>query len=199
MDIKTILNLLAEHKLTADELLLVYLTYIARDEEGGHIEYFNQWFENGGNKQLRSLFESLKEKGIIHKDYITDSWDPNQIEFNKYFLKSWLKHSLQMGQELLDTYPSFLYINGKYAPLKDVSKRFSSLDEFFFFYSTQIGHNPKNHEKVMEILNWAKENGFITFGILSFVISNQWKALQELRDNPELIPVARSVDINEIG
>lgn len=58
-----------------------------------------------------------------------------------------------MGQELLDAYPSFLYINGKYAPLKDISKRFSSLDEFFFFYSTQIGHNPKNHEKVMEILN----------------------------------------------
>jgi hypothetical protein len=44
----------------------------------------------------------------------------------------------------------------------------------------------------MEILNWAKENGFITFGILSFVISNQWKALQELRDNPELVPIAQT-------
>ena len=199
MEIKTILNLLATYHLTADELLLIYLTYIARDEEGAHKEYFDQWFENGGNKQLRNLFESLKEKGIIHKNYNTNIWDPNQIEFNKTFIKSWAKNSLEMGQELFEAYPSFINIQGRYAPLKDVSKRFSSLDEFFFFYSTQINHNPEKHKNVMEILDWAKENGFITFGILSFVVSNQWKSLQELRDNPELIPIARSIDINEIG
>ena len=78
-----------------------------------------------------------------------------------------------MGKELFDAYPSFININGKYAPLKDISKRFSSLDEFFFFYSTQIGHNIEKHKEVMEILKWAKDNGHLNFGILSFVISNQ--------------------------
>lgn len=187
------------YHITADELLLIYLTFIARDEEGTHIEYFNQWFNNGGAEQLRSLFESLKNKGIIHKNYNTNSWDPNEIEFNKNFIKSWTKNSLQMGQELFNAYPPFLLIQGKYAPLKDISKRFSSLDEFFFFYSTQISHNPEKHREVMDILQWAKDNNFITFGLLSFVISNQWNALKELRDNPDIAPIAQSYDIYENG
>jgi hypothetical protein len=64
-------------------------------------------------------------------------------------------------------------INGKYAPLKDISKRFASLDDFYFFYSSQIGHNPAKHKEVMDILDWAKLNNHLNFGILNFVISNQ--------------------------
>lgn len=57
-----------------------------------------------------------------------------------------------MGEELFSTYPSFMNIQGKQVILRDISKRFSSLDEFFFFYSTQIGHNPEKHQEIMEIL-----------------------------------------------
>lgn len=188
---------MATYKLTADELLLIYLTFMARDEEGCHKEFFNQWFENGGSSQLRNLFESLKSKNIIHKNYITDTWDPNQIEFNKNFLKSWTKNSLQMGQELFDAYPPFINIKGTYYPLRDPAKKFSSLDDFFFFYSTQIGHNPEKHKEVMDILSWAKDNGLINFGILSFVVNNQWKSLKELRDNPEIAPIGSSYDVYE--
>jgi len=78
-----------------------------------------------------------------------------------------------MGQELFDAYPPFVNIKGNYMTLKDVSKRFSSLDDFFFFYGTQIGHNPEKHKEVMDILNWAKENNYINFGILNFTISRQ--------------------------
>ena len=65
---------------------MIYLTFLARDEEG-HPEYFAKWFNNGGSKQLREIFESLKTKGIIHKDYNPSSYDPNAIEFNKNFIK----------------------------------------------------------------------------------------------------------------
>lgn len=182
---------MATYNLTADELLLVYLTFLARDEEG-HPEYFEQWFSNGGKERLRDLFESLKSKKLIHKDFNPSSYVPNEIEFNKTFLKSWTKNSLKMGEELFSAYPSFMNIQGKYVPLRDISKRFSSLDEFFFFYSTQIGHNPEKHKEVMDILTWAKENNFVSFGILNFVISNQWIALKELRDNPEMVPVSQN-------
>lgn len=100
-----------------------------------------------------------------------------------------------MGQELLNAYPSFLNIQGKYVPLKDVSKRFASLDEFFNFYATQIGSNPEKHKEVMEILNWAKENNLLNFGILNFVISNQWNNLKELRDNPEMVKTVDNICI----
>ena len=182
---------MATYHLTADELLLVYLTFIARDEEG-HEEYFSQWFNNGGKDRLRDLFNSLKEKGIIHKNYNPDTYNPNQIEFNKNFIKSWTKNSLEMGEELFSAYPSFININGKYIPLKDVSKRFSSLDEFFFFYSSQIGHNPEKHKEIMDILEWSNSNGYLNCGILSFVISRQWDSYQQLRDNPELAPISQN-------
>jgi len=188
---------MAVYNLTADELLLIYLTFLARDEEG-HPEFFTQWFKNGGQSKLRDLFNSLKEKRIILKDYNPESYIPNEIEFNKTFLKSWIKNSLQMGKELFEAYPPFLNINGKFAPLRDISKRFSSLDDFFFFYSTEIGNNPEKHKEIMEILNWSKENGYLNFGILSFVISHQWESLKILRDNPEIAPISQnSIYIDE--
>jgi hypothetical protein len=42
----------------------------------------------------------------------------------------------------------------------------------------------------MDILNWAKLNNHLNFGILNFVISNQWEMLKELRENPDLIPIS---------
>ena len=107
MEINTILNLLITHNLTADELLVVYLTFLARDEEG-HPEYFAKWFNNGGSTQLRNIFESLKKKGIIKKDYNPSTYDPNAIDFNKNFLKSWIKNSGELGAELFDAYPPFI-------------------------------------------------------------------------------------------
>lgn len=183
---------MSTYNLTADELLLIYVTFLARDEEGAHEEYFHKWFTNGGAQKLRTLFNSLKEKGFIHKSYETNEYIPNEIEFNKTFIKSWLKNSLEMGQELFDAYPPFVNIKGNYMTLKDVSKRFSSLDDFFFFYGTQIGHNPEKHKEVMDILNWAKENNYINFGILNFTISRQWENLKQLRDNPELAPISQT-------
>jgi hypothetical protein len=38
------------------------------------------------------------------------------------------------------------------ASLKDVSKKFDSLENFFFFYSVQIGHDPVKHEEILDIL-----------------------------------------------
>ena len=87
LEINTILNLLITYDITIEELLVIYLTFLARDEEG-HPEYFAKWFQNGGNTRLRQVFESLKEKGIILKDYNPDTYDPNDIQFNKNFLKS---------------------------------------------------------------------------------------------------------------
>lgn len=183
---------MATYRIDANEFLLVYLTMLARDEEGGHIEYFSQWFNDGGKEKLRDLFNSLKDKGCIRKEYNPDVYEPNEIEFNKNFIKSWFKYSGKMGEELFNAYPGFMNIQGRYVPLKDISKKFNTLDEFFFFYGTQIGHNEAKHVEVMEILEWAKDNGHITFGLCNFVIGHQWEALRELRDNPELVPISQT-------
>ncbi len=128
------------------------------------------------------MFNSIKAKGLIHKDYNPESYVPDDIEFNKTFEKSWLKTTMELGQELFDEYPPFLYIGGKMMPIKNIAKRFGSLEEFFFFYSSQIKHNPEKHAEIMELLKWGKENNRITFGICEFVISHKWEELRLLKE-----------------
>lgn len=70
-----------------------------------------------------------------------------------------------MGQELFEAYPPFLSSNGKLLPLRNIAKKFNTLDEFFFAYSSAIKHNPEKHKEVMELLEWGKEHGKICYGI----------------------------------
>lgn len=78
-----------------------------------------------------------------------------------------------MGQELFEAYPPFLSSNGKLLPLRNIAKKFNTLDEFFFAYSSAIKHNPEKHKEVMELLEWGKENGKICYGICEFIISQK--------------------------
>ena len=193
MDLNTILNIMAEYNLTAEELLLVYVTYIAREENGNNIASFNKWFNNGGKDRLRDLFNSLKSKGVILKSYNTDNYVCNDIEFNKNFLKRFFKESGFMGQELFNTYPKVIEINGKIIPLRDPAKKFNSLDEFYFWYSSQIRHNPDKHKEVMDILKWGIDNNYINFTLTNFVGNHQWEMLQELKDDPNRIKIANNI------
>lgn len=194
MELNTILNLMCNYNLSADELLLIYLTFLARDEEN-HTEYFAKWFSNGGKDKLKTLFESLKEKGIIHKNYNPETYIPNEIEFNKTFLKSWVKNSGELGKELFDAYEPFLYVQGKNVSLKNIAKKFYSLDEFFFFYSVQIGHSVEKHKEVMELLDWAKKNKQIKYGILEFCASHKWEELKYLKEHRLEGEIASTFDV----
>lgn len=186
MDIKTVLNIMGHWNLTADEALLIWLTLAARDEEG-HPEYFNQWYNGGGKERLKDLFQSLKDKGFIHKNYDPDGYNPNDIEFNASMIKAWWKYSNALGQEFLSAYPSFANINGRLCPLKDITKsKCTSLDEFFFFYSSQIGHNVQRHKEIIDLIQWGKQNNYPFGNVAAFVASNGWTLIKELRDNPNL-------------
>ncbi len=78
-----------------------------------------------------------------------------------------------MGYELFETYPAFVQSGTKLLPLRNISKRFCSLEEFFFHYSTLIGHSAEKHSEIIELLKWGKENGHITYGLLEFCASRK--------------------------
>ena len=186
---------MSDWKLSADELLLIWLTLYARDEEN-HAEYFNKWFDDcSGKEQLKTLFESLKTKGVILKNYNPESYIPNQIEFNKHFLNNYYKQSGVLGKELFDNYEPFIRINGKMASLKNISKKFYTLEEFYFYYSSQIGHNVKKHQEIMDILNWAKDNNLVKVSILEFVASHKWNEFKTMKDEGWQPDIATSYDV----
>ena len=186
LDLNTILNIMSKWQLTADEVLLIYLTFIAQTENGNPEEnrsYFVKWYNNGGKERLRSLFESLKLKGIIKKNYNPVSYDPDEIEFNQNFIKQYFKLTGELGQELMDHYPSTLYINGKTVSLKNISKRFKDLQDFYFWYSSTIGHSINKHREILEILEWAKMNDLIHIPVIEFIASHKWDEFKELKQS----------------
>lgn len=185
MELDTILNIMAKYQLTADEILLIYLTFISQTENGNpeeHRVYFSRWYENGGKERLRNLFNSLKTKGIIKKNYNPDTYDPDEIEFNQNFIKQYYKLTGELGQELMNAYPSTLYLNGKIVSLKNISKRFKDLHEFYFWYASTIGHSISKHNEILNILEWAKMNDLIHIPIVEFVASCKWNEFKEMKD-----------------
>ena len=102
-----------------------------------------------------------------------------------------------MGQELFEAYPPFLSSNGKLLPLRNIAKKFNTLDEFFFAYSSAIKHNPEKHKEVMESLEWGKENGKICYGICEFIISQKWIELAYLKEHPQEGEIESSFNVYE--
>lgn len=186
MNLDTILNIMTEYKLTADEVMLVYLTFISQSENSQSEKgtyYFKKWYDGGGESRLKELFKSLKEKGVIKKNYCPTAYIPDEIEFNMNFVKKWFKYSGELGQELFNKYPAYLPVHGKLIPLRNISKKFHSLDAFYFHYATTIGHNPSKHKEIMELLEWGKENNLISYSLVEFVASEKWLDLKELKEN----------------
>lgn len=176
---------MAKHGLTADELLLVYLTFIAQTENGDierNTVYFKKWYDNGGQERLRSLFDSLKEKNVIKKNYNPSTYNPDEIEFNQNFIKSYFKLTGELGKELWSAYPDNLYINGKVVSLKNISKKFLTLDEAWFFYASSIGHSIEKHNKVLELLKWAVNEDLIHISIIEFISSRHWEMLERMKE-----------------
>jgi hypothetical protein len=88
-----------------------------------------------------------------------------------------------MGKELFDTYPMFGNINGNTTPLRGISKKFDSPEDFYRYYGKSINWNAEKHEHILELLNWAKENtSYIQFSLASFVIDKRYEELEALRN-----------------
>ena len=184
MELDTILNIMTKYKLTADELLLVYLTFLAQSENGDtekHKVYFKRWYDGGGKERLRTLFNSLKEKGVIVKNYNPNSYDFDEIKFNKNFLSQYWKLTGELGQELRRHYPTSLYVNGQVVSLKNISKKFSNWEDLYFWYSATIKHNRLKHQEVLEILEWAKDQDLVNISLIEFIASNKWEEWKEMK------------------
>ena len=88
-----------------------------------------------------------------------------------------------MGQELYDAYPMFGNINGATVSLRGISKKYDSPEDFYRAYGKAINWNPETHAKILELVEWAKNNTqFIQFSLASFVIDRRWNELEALRN-----------------
>lgn len=179
--------LLREHyQLTAEELLVVKLLLLASLDEG-HPEYLQRYMSLPNKVDLREIIISLQEKSVILKSFKVpnkgEPFNPQSVTFNSVFHKTYYKASGDMGFELFTNYPSIITIKGSVYSLRNVAKKYNTLEEFFFAYGKAIKFNPSTHIKVMNLLEWGKEHDLINYNICEFVISRKWLELEQLKDS----------------
>lgn len=77
---------------------------------------------------------------------------PADVVFNKAFMKSFMKHSDILGQELWEAYPDFTISRGVKYSWKNIAKSFNSQSDFFFFYAKEIGNNVEKHNEILDLV-----------------------------------------------
>lgn len=184
LSIEREIDFLIHYNLTPDELFLMKLIWYAQD---GHDEYFSEYFsENTLTLGLRSTMLSLQKKGIINSTYEVpedgEILNPRDVDFNQNVIKTFLKHSLELGFELFEIYPVEIVVEGRQFDMRNFAKVYKSFDEMCFAYGKEIKFNPKKHQEILELVEWGKENNLITNNISSFIICHQWEYLEHLRD-----------------
>jgi hypothetical protein len=186
------IELMQHYGLTSNEIDLAVAIFMAQDEEANP-KYLMTWYKIHGHEIFKNSLIGLKNKEVILKSFIIPvegaRFSPNSVEFNKTFLKIFLKHSGQMGKELWEAYPSFMIINGRAMSLKNIIKEnvgYRNLDEFFFAYGKSIKFDPEKHKEVLEITEKANKAGMLNEGILSYVGNQRWDILKHEFENGAL-------------
>ena len=180
------ISILSKYRITPNELTFIKTLLILQDEENEDL--FKDYIESlyVCNVKLREVLISLQKKEIILKSYKIpsegESFNPYSIPFNKNFIKSLYKSSFELGKELFEIYPQMTVINGSLVTLRGVSKHFDSLEACYFRYGKAIGWNQERHEKVLDLIKWAKERDIIKQSLSSFVINNSWLDLEAIRN-----------------
>lgn len=173
--------------LTPTELFVLRLLFLAID---GDPKYLINYLSNVNNsKQLfRQILESLKEKKVINSTFKIpqegETLNYKNIPINKNFIKSYLRESNDIGKEFFDSYPPFISINGKMCSIKNFTKaNLFSLEDFCIFYSKSIKNSGVTHERVMEALEYGKENNLINYSILEFIASRKYLEIEFIRSS----------------
>ena len=181
------INIYINSGLTPTELFILRLLLLAIDGDPSLlINYLSN--VNNGKELFRQVLESLKEKKVILSSFKVpcegEALNYSNIPFNKNFIKMYIKESNQLGKELFDAYPPFITINGKMCSIKNFTKaNLFSFDDFCLFYAKAIKAASVKHERVMEALEYAKENNLINYSILEFISSRKWEEIEYIRNS----------------
>ena len=172
------LSLLEKYKLTPTELFTVKVILLANEENDYEpLQRFNALLDGG----LRLELEKLQSKGIILKSYNIPKpgtpFKPEDVEFNKNFIKQFFRSSFEMGEELFTTYPQFITIQGVSFNARRVSKKFNDLEEAFAKYGKVIKYNEETHRQIINNIKAGIEKGYNFTTLDDFICDRGWLAL----------------------
>ena len=108
--------------------------------------------------------------------------EEGQEPLNKNKVKQFYKCSFELGKDLWDIYPQFGLVNGNTVGLRAISDKDDSIEDFFKRYGKEIHWNPEEHQRIIDLVNWAKETNIINYTISKFVRNHKWEELEALKN-----------------
>lgn len=177
------LQIMQSYDITAEQLFLVKLLFIAQEENGRQSAIVDYFVKCRHSSVPLEMLNILGEKNILVLNTIPKKGDkliPDNLHFTQKFLKDWFIYAHVAGKELMDKYPNYMKTaHGELLPAKNITKVYISLEAMFNAYGKSIRHSRNNHEKIMNLLRWSEEKGLIKFGIAEFVASKKWESLEQ--------------------
>lgn len=179
--------LLEKYKINSDELL--FITIILFIQEGDNNPYIQLYFSlpTSCRGSIRDLLISLQEKQVIIKEYkippAGTQFIPEDVSFNKNFIKNFYKGSFWIGKELFENYPLSTIVNGTEYKLRRVSKKFDSLEDAYRAYGKAISWKPDVHQHILELIEWGKNNNYQFTTLSDFIVDNDWLNIEAMQTN----------------
>ena len=163
------INIYLQSGLTPTELFIARLLFLAIDGDPQPLKRYLNGVTNG-KLVFKNVLLSLKEKKVILSSFVIpeegETLNFKNIPFNKNFLKNYLRESNDLGKEFFDAYPPFININGKLVSIRNFTKAgLFSFEDFCLFYAKAIKNSGVTHERILELLEFAKDNNLIHYSI----------------------------------
>lgn len=183
-------NIYINSGLTPTELYVLRLLFLAIDGDPAYLINYLSNVSNG-KELFRQVLISLQDKKIILSSFKIpcegESLNYKNIPFNKNFIKMYIRESNELGKELFDLYPPFINIGGKLCSIKNFTKaNLFTFEDFCIYYAKAIKLAGVTHERVIDALEFAKENNLINYTIIEFIASRKWNEIEYIRNSGDI-------------
>lgn len=180
------IHILSELKISANQFLLCYLLYTDQKVEGEYVRK-GKAMANLYKYSIQAIpwtkeeVEDLVEKGyLLDPNYSkTDKTNPDYLEVTDKFCKFIFidrSHFDELNRKFPTTMENFTNPNGPKIKLK-----VCDIDKMREVYLKKVKSKVK-HRKIIEILDWAKENNEINFNFENFIRGELWNTLFEVKE-----------------
>lgn len=176
------LVLMEKYKIVPTELYTIRVILIALEGDYEPLKRLNTILDG----TFRLVLEKLQSKGIITQAYKIPKpgtpFIPEDVQFNKNFIKQFYRASFEMGEELFNAYPQFTTVQGCVYNLRRVSKKFNDLEEAFAKYAKVIKNDPEKHQEIIDLISWGINNGYNFTTLDDFICDRGWTALEAFKN-----------------
>lgn len=177
---KKFVDVLCKYGLTPTQYFFAYMIH-----KGQYEELF-RYCQTVDLIELEDI-QLLEEKGfIIDTNKFSEDLGRLTTYSKKYictssFLDLIMRETDDLFEELLDMYPVFINVEGSRYPARSTNAGEKGQYSTAELYKKYIKGDLELHKKVLDLVEWAKNNDQIGCGLAKFVAGKRWEELQELK------------------